>query len=180
MFEESVASSRYKRVSLVYLQKLTLKPWALERSMWMFAPAQKNLSPLPVITMTAVPGSGYKGAANLTFQRLTIDTDVVAKGTATDDEFDKGSATQISDIVALLNTRFSVNLVAGTDYTDGALPAFDGTEPNETKTFTLTILAGSLVYKGSVVLTVKAGDVDLAGRTTGLDGFTYDGPTQGT
>ncbi|MDH2154206.1 hypothetical protein [Stenotrophomonas sp. GD03657] len=131
------------------------------------------------ITMTAVPGSGYKGAANLTFQRLAIDTDVVAKGTATDDEFDKGSATQISDIVALLNTRFSVNLVAGTDYTDGALPAFDGTEPNETKTFTLTILAGSLVYKGSVVLTVKAGDVDLAGRTTGLDGFAYDGPTQG-
>lgn len=122
------------------------------------------------ITMTAVNGSGYTGVANLTYNRLDIDTDVVATGSAS---FDKGSATQVSDIVALLNTRFAINLVDGTDYTDAALPAFTGDVPDESHTFTLTILAGSQVFQGSVVITVVAGDVDLAGRNTEMDGFTF-------
>lgn len=125
------------------------------------------------IVMSAVGGSGYVGNLELTYQRLDIDEDVVSLGSA---EFDLGSAEQVSDIVALLNARFAINLVAGEDYVDAALPEFDGVEPDEVQTFTLNIRSQSLVYKGSVEISVRAGDVDLAGREGALDGFAYELP----
>jgi hypothetical protein len=123
------------------------------------------------LTLTAVGGSGYTGSLGLTYNRLHIDTGVVSTGSAT---FAKTSGlVTISDVVALLNTRFSINLVKDEDYTDGSLPTFTGDVPDESHTFTLTILADSLVYRGSVVITLTAGDVDLTSQNGQLDGFTY-------
>lgn len=128
------------------------------------------------ITMSAVPGSGYTGSVNLTYPRLDIETDIVdaADRPVT---FDEGEATRVAGIVAEFNTRFRVNLVAGTDYTDADLPEFDGT-PNETKTFTLTMLASSLIYKGDIVITVALGDIDLQDATsaTQMSGPDYTPP----
>lgn len=128
------------------------------------------------ITMTAVPGSGYKGAANLTYQRLHLKTDIADKGDPSDIVFDATGMVNQADIVAQLNARFSINLVAGQDYVDAAIPAFPGVEPNETQDVVIAAMSGSLVYKGTLTVTLTAGDVDLAGRTGGMDGFSYEKP----
>ncbi len=56
MPECALASSIARRVSLVYLQKLTLKACVLVRSITMFAPAQKTRSSAPSSTTQRTSG----------------------------------------------------------------------------------------------------------------------------
>lgn len=124
------------------------------------------------ITMSSVPGSGYTNSVNVTYDRLHINTDIVATGSAV---FDKGAATRVADIVAMLNTRFGINLIEDVDFADADLPTFDGEEPGEVKTFSLAMLPGSsLIYKGSVTISVDAGDLDIQDLVTNTS---LSGPT---
>ncbi len=108
------------------------------------------------ITATSVPGSGYTGSKLFTYGRLNL-ADVIATGSEVVELEDK---TLLSEVVAVLNTRFSLNLVAGTDYTDGALPTFTGT-PGEEQEVTLAILPGSKLFIGSATLVVTNSEVAL-------------------
>lgn len=117
------------------------------------------------VLMTAVAGSGYKGALTLTYNRLNLATLV------SETSYQVGTSTHVSDIVALINAAQSLNLIAGVDYTDADLPAFNGGDPQETKTFTLEALASSKIYKGSVTITLTAGEIDLSEANGQLSGL---------
>lgn len=118
-------------------------------------------------------GGRYGGQVYIRYNRVNI-AQVLATGSAA---FLKGSATQVSEVVAALNARFGVNLIAGTDYDDEALPTFTGL-PGEEHTFVLTIKPGSLVFIGSTTVTVKIDTIDLATVITieDLSGLTYVPP----
>lgn len=129
--------------------------------------AGKNTS----LTLTAAAQSGYTGTQILYYNRLSL----TAIGATGDLQFDAEGKTRISDAVAEFNTRFRTNLVAGTDYTDGDLPDFDGT-PGESKQITVTALGGSHVYLDNVIITLKVATRDLAEviANNNLDGLTYE------
>lgn len=125
------------------------------------------------VVVTGQQAAGFTGTQTFYYNRLSL----AVIGATGDLAFDEEGKTLISHVVAEFNTRFRTNLVAGTDYTDGPLPTFTGA-PGETHDVTLTALAGSYVYIGSVVLTVKAATRDLAEVVPNnlLDGLVYTPP----
>lgn len=124
------------------------------------------------ITVTAVAGSGYTGSVILRYNRVDLSTvpGVLNK------VFSLGDGTTVADLIPEINTRYGINLQAE-DYVDAALPAFDGT-PNEQHDFSVVANADSLVWRGTLVLTVKSEDIPLstALTTTTLNGLVYTSP----
>lgn len=124
------------------------------------------------LTITAVPGSGYKNFKDLEYNRVDL---AVIPG-ARSIEFPAGNATQISEIIPEINARYNINLSAN-DFVDGPLPTFEG-EPNEKKDFVVTAAADSLVYRGTVTFSLVAEDLDLNVLIADpvLDGLEYVQP----
>lgn len=124
------------------------------------------------LTITAVPGSGYKNFKDLEYNRVDL---AVIPG-ARSKEFPVGNAVQISEMIPEINARYGINLTAN-DFVDGPLPIFAG-EPNEKKDFVITASADSLIYRGTLTLTVAAEDLDLAILISDpvLDGLEYVQP----
>jgi hypothetical protein len=124
------------------------------------------------VTVTAVPGSGYKNFKSLLYNRVEL---AVIPG-ARSIEFPKGDALKIADLIPEINARYQLNLTTN-DFVDGDLPNFTGT-PNEKLDFQLAANADSLVYIGSVTLKIIAEDLDLAVVIANpiLDGLVYVQP----
>ena len=124
------------------------------------------------LTLTAKTGSGYTGSQTVLYNRVDLATIPGARSTV----FQKGDATQISQLIPEINTAYSINLTAA-DYVDGALPTFTGA-PNEQHDFQVVASEDSYVYKNSVTLTVKADDIPLSSviTNTTLNGLTYVQP----
>lgn len=122
------------------------------------------------LVLSAVANSGFTGTQTVYYNRL----DLTAIGATGDLQFDAEGKAKVSDAVAEFNARFKTNLVAGTDYTDADLPELTGA-PGETQQVTVTALAGSHVYLGNVVITLKVATRDLAEVITNnnLNGLTY-------
>lgn len=120
------------------------------------------------LTVSSVEGSGYAGDVVITYNRLTFDQVVKTK----DKVFTLGDATKVSDLVAEINARYNIALTAD-DYVDADLPAFTG-EANEKHTFNLTANADSLIFIGSIELTVKGENIALSDviTTTEMNGLT--------
>lgn len=116
------------------------------------------------VTVTAEAGSGYSGDDVFNYDRVHLTTDVGDAYTASAAErnltFPVGDATTIAEIVLEFNARLGVNLTS-VDFVDGPLPTFNG-EPNEEQPVQIVATADSLVYRGSVMITLKAQDIPLA------------------
>lgn len=121
------------------------------------------------ITVTAVNGSGYKGNRALHYNRVDLAVVPGSRGAT----IVKGDATKVSDLLADINALWGVNIGAS-DIVDADLPAFAGTA-NETHDVQLVASADALVFRGSVTITVKGDDLDLATvlTVTDLDGLNW-------
>ena len=134
------------------------------------------------VTVTAAPGSGYKGSQTVTYNRLALQADIADKflaQTATpprDLIFQIGDAKKISDIIPELNTRLNINLTVD-DFIDGDLPAFAGTV-NESHDVQVVAHQDSLCYTSSLTFTLKAEEIELSSviTTTALNGLVYTPP----
>lgn len=126
------------------------------------------------VTVTAVPGSGYKNFKDLLYNRVDLSVIPGARSI----EFPKGDAVKISDLISEINAAYGINL-SSNDYVDADLPNFTGA-PNEKLDFQLAAGADSLVYHGSVTLKVIAEDLDLAVVIANpiLDGLVYVQPVE--
>lgn len=123
------------------------------------------------LAVTAVAGQGYTSppSVTITYNRLNIDTDVLAKLAPSGVSFVDAAYAKVSDLLAIVNSTYSLNLQAG-DISNGN-DALSGAYP---RTATLTIAAGSLVYIGSAAITITQADVALSSAiaTTNMDGLT--------
>lgn len=126
------------------------------------------------VTITAVPGSGYKNFKDLEYNRVDY---AVIPG-ARSIEFPKGDAVKVAELIPEINARFGLN-ISENDFVDADLPEFVGL-PNEKLDFVLTANADSLVYRGSVTLKIVAEDLDLAVLISDpvLDGLEYVQPAE--
>lgn len=118
------------------------------------------------VVVTGVLAEGYKGSVTVTYNRVPI-TAVVG---ANSDEFEVGSATNVSDLLAQINARFGINLTAA-EITDAALPDVTGGAAS----FDLVIAASCLVYSGTLSLTLvpNATELNTVITTPALDGLDY-------
>lgn len=119
---------------------------------------EKNTS----VGITAVAGSGYTGQVVVQYNRVQMSAFVFDQVL----EFQKGDATSVKDFIPELNTLLGFNLSDG-EYIDAPLDEFTGA-PNESHPLQVVASADSLVFLGSLTLTIKGADVDLATVITKL------------
>ena len=149
---------------------------ALTPTVVTFSNVGPNQAPSPSttdqVTIAAVANSGYSGSLTLQYNRVSMAKIPGAKSTT----FPQGSATKISDLIAQINAQFGINLTAA-DYVDGPLPSFHNS-PHETQPFTIQAASGSLIWTGSLALTLSANDVSLSNVITNaiLAGLNYQPP----
>ena len=125
------------------------------------------------ITATAEVGSGYTGNVQFKYDRVDLATIPGARSTT----FQQGNAVNIADLIDEINTAYQLNLTSA-DFTDAAIPAFPGVEPNETQEVDVVAKATSKIFLGTLTLTIAANDVPLSSviTTTTLNGLTYNQP----
>lgn len=125
------------------------------------------------IVLTAAGGSGYSGTRDIYYNRVDLATVPGNRGTT----FQVGDAETLAELIPEINTLYGINLTAA-DYNDVAIPAFPGEAPHETQTINLVAKSGSIVWRGTLVLTLNANDIDLveAIENNSLNGLTYTPP----
>lgn len=121
------------------------------------------------LTVFAEAGSGYSGSQVMQYDRLAVSGFPGASALT----LPVGDAVNYSDLIPEINVALGINLTAD-DYIDGAIGAWAGTA-NETKSITITMNPDSLVFLGSLVLTLEANDIPLSSviTTTTLSGLNY-------
>lgn len=117
------------------------------------------------LVTTAQPGSGYRGSVELTYNRVPLsfmDTNEPDLVLETD-------ATTTQGLIPALNAAFGI-LLTNDDITDAPIPEL---EPDVDTTVALTATATTLVWHGSVDLTLTKTLVELSSvlTTTTLDGL---------
>lgn len=120
------------------------------------------------LTLTAKADQGYTGTADVTYNRLDLQAVADIKVPGGLSLVDASYATG-ADLIAAINTALGTALVAG-DFTN-ASTAISGSYP---RTATLTAVTTSLVFVGSLAVTITEPQVALADAltTTDLDGLT--------
>lgn len=172
-----------KQIILDMVNAKTAAGFTLASFTWAGLPVVEGTGKNTSLTLTAAQGSGYKNSRVIRYIRPHLGTGVgaayIASGPDRDLVFSIGDGTKISDIVPELNARLGINLT-GDDFTDGALPTFSG-EVNETLPLQIVVKADSLIFTGSITLTLKADDVDLATAIPDveMDGLVYAAPPAG-
>jgi hypothetical protein len=118
--------------------------------------------------------SGYKGQVTIRYQRLEIATQVSPDESTV---FDIGSAVMLSDLIPAINTQLGVNLNP-TDFLDAQLQFRPGGETN-TYQQALTMLDYSLLYKGTLMMTIRTNEIALKDVVVKpvLSAFAYTPPT---
>lgn len=111
------------------------------------------------LEVTAAEGSGYSGSVVVQYNRLQLQDFIGARGIVGGLQLPVGDATMYADLIDEINVALGINLTVD-DYIDGAIGAWAG-EPNETKEITITVAADSLVFVGSLTLTLVAEDIPL-------------------
>lgn len=116
------------------------------------------------ISLTGKPNSGINGSAVVRYNRKNIDLVIGNKNKT----FTKEVAVTTRDLVPKINLEYGIKLDLE-DVVDAPLPAFPTNAPNQSIPFTLTIAPGSLLYMGSVQLTLRSNDISLSDIITTLD-----------
>lgn len=124
------------------------------------------------ITVISADGSGFTGSVNINYNRVDLSTIPGTRSTT----FTLGDAVNVSDLIPEINTAYQINLTAS-DYEDAVLPTFTGT-PDEMHDFQVAANADSVVYEGTVTLTVQGNDIPLSSviTTQTLTGLVYVQP----
>lgn len=112
------------------------------------------------LTISAIPGSGYRGSVDLKYNRVQLNDFVGDK----DLTFILGDATKLSDLIGEINALLTINLTED-DYQDVTLPAFQGTA-NETHEVQLVASSDSIVYLGSLTIKIKGEEIELGSVVT--------------
>lgn len=120
------------------------------------------------VTLTAVPGAGYRDSKTVYYNRVTIDDFIE------DDQLVliKNQYTKYSDLVPSINSLLGINLTPA-DYVDGPLPVFYSPNANGVQVY-LYAANNSLVYKDQLTITLKPGIINISASNlvTTLTGFT--------
>lgn len=111
------------------------------------------------LEVTAAEGSGYVGSVVVQYNRLQLQDFVTARGITGGLRLPVGDATMFADLIPEINLALGINLTPE-DYVDGEIGEWAG-EPNETKEITIPVNADSLVFLGSLTLTLEAEDIPL-------------------
>lgn len=129
-----------------------------------------------IVTITAVPGSGYKGSVDMHYNRVDIATVPGVRSKT----FPVGDATKLSDLIPEINLAYAINL-GPEDYDDVDFVAFPGIEPNETQDVPLSVNIDSLVFIGTLTIKVASEDIMLSSVIVNnvMNGLTYE-PTPET
>lgn len=169
-----------KQIILDMVNAKTGKGFTEASFTWAGLPVVEATGKNTSLTLTAVVGSGYKNDRVIRYTRPHLGTDVgavfVASGVGRDLVFSVGDALKIADLIPEINTRLGINLTVD-DYIDADLPTFTGAL-NETHDVQIVVDADSLIFTGSITITVKAEDVDLATAIpdVDMDGLVYAAP----
>lgn len=169
-----------KQIILDMVNAKSGKGFTLASFTWEDLPVVEAVGKNTSLTLTAAVGSGYKNNRVIRYIRPHLGTDVgaafVASGVDRDLVFSIGDATMIADLIPEFNNRLKVNLTAD-DFVDAALPEFTGTL-NEEHDVQIVVKADSLIFTGSITITVKAEDIDLATAIPDveMDGLVYAAP----
>lgn len=171
-----------KAIILEILNAKTNRGFTEDSFVWGELPVVNQDGPTnTTLTVVAKEGSGYKNSRVLNYNRLHLGNDIGAAYVASKPErnleFTLGDATTVGALIPEINTRFGIALTEDdVDFTQ-TLPAFEGTA-NETKPLVIPALGDSLIYIGSITLTLVAEDIDLevAIPDNNLDGLTYSAP----
>lgn len=169
-----------KQIILDMVNAKTGKGFTEAAFTWAGLPVVEATGKNTSLTLTAAVGSGYKGDRVIRYIRPNLGTDVgaifVASGGDRNLEFSIGDALKISDLIPEINERLKINLTID-DYADADLPEFTG-ELNEEHDVQIVVKADSLIFTGSLTITVKAEDIDLATAIPDveMDGLVYAAP----
>lgn len=130
-------------------------------------PTTKN----SMAVVTALPGSGYSGSVEVEYNRLDIQ-DFVDLYYPEGLILPQGDAEALSDFLDEINAALAINLILDVDVAEQQLAPWPGI-PNDTQVVTADILAGSLVYIGTLSFTVDDNEIPLSSviTTTVLDGL---------
>ncbi len=125
------------------------------------------------VVVSAAGGSGYSGNVTVNYKRIDIATVPGSRSL----QFQAGDAVNVSDLIDEINAAYGI-LLQAEDYVDAALPTFDGVTPHEVQYFDLVAAANSLIWTGTLTLTLNGNDVPLSNVVTVLDlnGLTYTAP----
>lgn len=118
------------------------------------------------IVVSSVEGGGYKGEVTVEYNRLQIQdfVPIMVEGGAL--SLPVGDALRFSDMIPEINLALGINLTEA-DYVDGDIGEWAGT-PNEVKEIVIPMSADSLVYIGSLTLSLEAEDIELASVITNM------------
>lgn len=169
-----------KQIILDMVNAKTGKGFTEASFTWVGLPVVEATGKNTSLTLQAAVGSGYKNEQTIRYIRPHLGTDVgatfVASGGGRDLTFSIGDSTTIADLIPEFNSRLKVNLTAA-DFVDGPLPEFTGTL-NEEHDVQIVVKADSFIFTGSVTITVKAEDIDLATAIPDveMDGLVYAAP----
>jgi hypothetical protein len=121
------------------------------------------------IRVTAVANSGYLNHVDVTYDRVDLAQIPGSRPVV----FNLGSVTSAFGLLPAINAAYGINLTTD-DVEDDPMPTFHG-DPLETEPFTLRAKSGSLIYRGSLSLTIDGNDIDLATliTVTELNGLVY-------
>jgi hypothetical protein len=106
-------------------------------------PSGKNT----LVFVAALQGASFEGQEYFRYDRVDISTVPGTRSTA----FSRSQALTVSDIIGMINSRFSLNLTQA-DIVDGDLPI---PATDQTVTFTLQMAPNSLLWRGSVTLSLS-------------------------
>ena len=125
------------------------------------------------ITVTAIEGSGYSGSVVLGYNRLDVQGFLFGETLL----LAVGDAENFSDLIPEINLKLRTNITAD-DYIEGSILEAGGEWeglPNETKQITIQMNPDSLVFIGSLTLTLHAEDIPLDSilLTISMDGLNY-------
>lgn len=111
------------------------------------------------LEVTAAEGSGYVGSVVVQYNRLQLQDFVGARGIDGGLRLPVGDATRFAALIPEINVALGINLTED-DYVDGDIGEWEGV-PNETKEINIVVNADSLVFLGSLTLTLTAEDIPL-------------------
>jgi hypothetical protein len=106
-------------------------------------PSGKNT----LVFVAALQGASFEGQEYFRYDRIDISTVPGARSSV----FSRSQALTLADIIGMINQRFSLNLTQA-DIVDGDLPI---PAADQTVTFTLQMAPDSLLWRGSVTLSLS-------------------------
>lgn len=128
------------------------------------------------VTVTAVPGSGYKGFEVVRYDRVDLADVLSISGISP--SVVRSTETTVHELLPAINALYGINL-SPEEVDDAPIAPFTG-ELNETVNVDVVVKATSLAYTGSMQVVLRSAEIALADIIviTALDGLTYTAPVE--